>query len=118
MRNMTNSEYVTYLREQQACAAGIAFAEQHGGDAAAIWDALERLDWLLWQAGRCPEVTQAQLVHCAADCAETVAHLNTDPRVMAAINAARAWADNPTEENRQAAAWAAKGHALRNWAWP
>ena len=90
MKNMTNAEYLSYLREHGACATGIAFAEQHGGDAAAIWDALERADWLLWQAVRIPGITRQQLVLCACDCAETVAHLH--PICAPTIAAARAWA--------------------------
>ena len=57
---------------------------------------------------------KAECVRFAIGCAERVSHLNDDPRVAAAINAAKAWVDDPTEENRQAAdaaadaaAWAA-----------
>jgi len=44
------------------------------------------------------------LVRIAADQARQVQHLNADLRVDAAILAAEAWADNPTEENGNAAA--------------
>ena len=47
------------------------------------------------------------LVRIAADQARQVQHLNADLRVDAAILAAEAWADNPTEENGNAAAKAA-----------
>jgi hypothetical protein len=42
-------------------------------------------------------------VRVAASCARQVAHLNTDPRVMAAIVAAEAWAENPTASSAAAA---------------
>lgn len=56
---------------------------------------------LLWLAGR--RLPKARIVTFAIGCARTVEHLNDDPRVKAAIDAAQAWVDNPTEENRKAA---------------
>ena len=56
---------------------------------------------VLWAAGRMGH--KAECVRFAVACAESVAHLNTDPRVQEAIDAAKAWVDSPTEENATAA---------------
>ena len=64
---------------------------------------------LLWVAGKLD--LKSQIVSFAARVAREVAHLNPDPRVMAAIEAAEAWVREPSEGNRKAAtadaAWAA-----------
>ena len=51
-----------------------------------------------------PQTDRTQLVRYAADCAERVLHLAGPlrPNAEAAIQAARAWAESPTEERRQA----------------
>ncbi len=48
-----------------------------------------------------------QIVTFAAKVAREVAHLNSDPSVMAAIEAAEAWVRDPSEGNREAPADAA-----------
>ena len=60
---------------------------------------------LLWVAGRLN--LKSQIVAFVARVAREVAHLNSDPRVMAAIKAAEAWVREPSEGNREAAANAA-----------
>lgn len=60
---------------------------------------------VLWVAGRMGH--KAECVRFAVACAESVSHLNPDPRVRAAIDAAKAWIDSPTEENAKAASYAA-----------
>jgi len=67
----------------------------------------------IWVLRCLPEDHKPQIVRFAADCAEHVLHLwetryPKDLRPREAINAARKWADEPTEENRQAAADAAR----------
>lgn len=64
---------------------------------------------LLWVAGKLG--LKAECVAFAIACAERVARLNPDPRVRAALDAAKAWLDDPTEENRLAAAAAAAADA-------
>jgi len=59
---------------------------------------------LLWVAGELD--LKPQIVTFAARVAREVAHLNPDPRVMAAIEAAEAWVREPSEGNREAA-WTA-----------
>ena len=60
---------------------------------------------LLWVAGKLD--LKSQIVSFAARVARKVAHLNPDPRVMAAIEAAEAWVHEPSECNTEAAANAA-----------
>lgn len=60
---------------------------------------------LLWLAGK--RFPKARIVTFAIGCARAVEHFNDDPRVKAAIDAAQAWVDDPTEENRVAARAAA-----------
>ena len=64
---------------------------------------------LLWVAGRLN--LKSQIVAFVARVAREVAHLNSDPRVMAAIKAAEAWVREPSEGNREAAADAAMAAA-------
>jgi len=66
----------------------------------------------LWALRCLPEDYKPQIVRFAADCTEHVLHLwevryPEDLRPREAINSARRWADNPTEENRKATGAAA-----------
>ena len=60
---------------------------------------------LLWVAGRLG--LKREIVRFAVACAERVAHLNPDPRVQAALDAARAWLGDPSEDKRAVASSAA-----------
>ena len=55
--------------------------------------------------------------HYACDCAQRVAHLNPDPRVQAAIDAARRYADGMATDDELSAAWDAAWDAARAAAW-
>ena len=104
------------LAALEPCSEALEWAKKYSTVQEA-WDACERGDWLAWFAGRVglTPKRRRQLVLAAVDIAETVAHLNPDPRVMEAITAARTWANNPTEKN--AAAWAAAWDAAGDAAW-
>lgn len=67
------------------------------------------VDDLLWVAGKLG--LKRECVQFAVAVAERVAHLNPDPRVGAALDAARAWLADPSDDKR-AAAFAA-GRAAR-----
>jgi len=58
---------------------------------------------------------QARLYAC--DCAQRVAHLNTDPRVQACIDTARRFANGEAAEQERAAAWDTAWAAARAAAW-
>jgi len=62
--------------------------------------------WVLGAVGR-----KDLCVRFALGCAQAVAHLSTDPRVEAALAATQAWLDDPSENNRLAAAAAAAAAA-------
>ena len=79
----------------------------HGGDFSAPFPLADTIDVVgisdtIW-ALRCIEGHDRLKRRFAAWCAHQSAHLNTDPRVMAAIVAAENLADNDTPENRAAA---------------
>ena len=79
-------------------------------DAATAWAACERGDWMLWLTARLG-VDRRMMVRTAAACAETALRYvpGGEDRPRLAIEAARRWADEPTEKNRQAARQAAYG---------
>ena len=56
---------------------------------------------ILWVAGEMG--LKSDCVRVAIFAAKQVAHLNTDPRVQAAIDAAQAWVDNPSQDAAYAA---------------
>jgi len=68
------------------------------------WNACPRGDWMLWLAARVG-VERPTLVKAAAACARLsfVYVKEGEIRPLKAIEAAEAWAENPTEENRKAA---------------
>jgi hypothetical protein len=75
------------------------------------------VDDILWVAGR---MGRADLcVRFALLCAQKTAHLNSDPRVQAALDATAAWLANPCEETRAEAARSAAeaAEAARSAAW-
>jgi len=63
---------------------------------------IKNLTWVAARKGH-----KDLLVKFALKCAQSVDYLNTDLRVQAAIDAAQAWINNPTKENRKLAAYAA-----------
>src|ERR1700744_5327292 len=58
--------------------------------------------WVLGRSGR-----KDLCVRFALESAQRVAHHSSDPRTQKALDATKAWLDNPTEVNRKAAADAA-----------
>ena len=66
--------------------------------------------WVAAQMGR-----KDRCVRFALECAQRVAHLNTDPRVQAALDATKAWLDDPCEATARAAGDAARA-AWAAWA--
>jgi len=85
------------------------FGRRKSMSAAQALEAGATIDDLLWVAGQLGR--KDLCVKFALACAQRVAHLNPDPRVPAAIDAAAAWVADPSEENRAAAR--AAGDAAR-----
>ena len=96
------------LRAMRACPEALAWAESHGGDLAALWLDCPRGDWSLWYAAR-KGAPRPALVLAAAACAETALPYAGEACEVceAAIAAARAWAEAPSAETREAASAAA-----------
>ena len=120
--NATDTPLQAHLASLDACPEARAWAGTKTTREA--WETCERADWLLWWAARTNVNTPLDIVRCVVKIARTVAYLNTDPRVMAAIEAAEAWADNPNSETAAAAAeaaeaaWAAEAAAAAGAAGP
>lgn len=81
-------------------------------DAATAWAECPRGDWMLWAAARAG-VDRRLLVRAAAACARLVLHMVVpgEERPRKAIEAAEAWAEEPTEDRRRAAAAASAAAA-------
>lgn len=102
--------------EMKACADAVAWAKQFP-TAQEAWEACERPDWMFWVAGKFAKSQQAQcdIVRAGAACVRTglkyVPAGGTYP-LLAAIEAAEQWAEDPSKENgtvavaAEAAAWA------------
>ena len=95
----------TYLQAHLAAMGACPYAREWAATKPAqeAWETCDRADWLLWWAGNTAVNSKQDLVRCAVKIARTVAHLNADPRVMAAIEAAEAWAANPNADTALAA---------------
>jgi hypothetical protein len=106
------------------CTDGLLFAKENNFDFTVIYDKCERGDWLIWLLRKSGNMDKPQVVAVAIACAEHV--LETfekkypdDKRPRKAIDAAKAWLQDPTEENRSnafdahAAAYAAAHAAAR-----
>jgi len=100
-----------FLVPLHACQSGIDKARQYP-DPQSAWDNWDDGCELLWTLGRRGAQDKQKLALCACDIAERVLPLfeeeyPEDMRPRMAIEAARRWAENPTEENLNAAAAAA-----------
>ena len=113
---------MTALRDQlialNACSDAIEWVGDR--DLPTAWRECERADWLLWicakQIGKSGWADHQTVVRMACDCAERSLRFVPagEDRPRLAIEAARRWADDPTEENLDAAgaaAWAARAAA-------
>ena len=93
------------------CSNGVTYARKFStlGEA---WDKCERSDWMIWLVRRRKKITKPQAIEIAIECAARVLAIYEkrnpkDKRPRAAIDAARKWLADPSEENRNAAADAA-----------
>ena len=100
--NATTTPLQAHLASIGACSEAREWAGAK--TAREVWETCERAKWLLWWVARTKINSKSDIVKCAAKIARTVAHINTDPRVMAAIEAAEAWADNPGSDAARARA--------------
>ena len=104
---MNNKTFLKLLRKIDACADvpghGIDFV--NGMDFAAAYACFERADDALWFMERMELGTKRERIHLVCDCAETAKEFWGENAAVceAALKAARAYADDPSEENRVAA---------------
>lgn len=109
------AHWSTALEALGACADAVAWARTQPSLAAA-WEACARPDWMLWLLGRTLAPTLAehqQLVRVACACVRTVLCFSpaNELRPLRAIEAAEAWAANPSAAARDAASAAARDAA-------
>jgi hypothetical protein len=100
---------MTFTKQQllkfNPCHDGLAFATSCDFDFNKIYETCKRGDWLIWLLSKTNAITKPQAVLLTCECAEHVLgicekkHPN-EKRPRQAIDAAREWANNPTEENR------------------
>ena len=91
------------------CNSGLRFAEQCGFDTTKIYNTCHRGDWLIWWLRKTGAINKPQAVKLAIMCAERVLVIYEkerpgDLRPRRAIESAKTWIGNPTEENRHASA--------------
>ena len=101
------------------CREGLVFAESCNFDAVKIWNTCPRGDWMIWLLLQTQSLDKQTSVKLACLCAEHVLSIYEskypdDKRPRLAIEAAKAWADNPTDEKLalvKLAAWKARRSA-------
>jgi len=85
------------------CHIGLVFAESRNFDAVKIWNTCPRGDWMIWLLRQTQSIDRQTSVKLACLWAEHVLSIYEskypdDKRPRLAIEAAKAWADNPTDE--------------------
>jgi len=110
-------KFADKLRKLEACEDAIEWVGDKSFKEA--WNTCERADWMLWYIAKAELGTKRERIHIVCDCAETslkyVPEGEDGPRL--AIEAARAYADNPTKTNlkkliaAESAAWYAANAA-------
>ena len=103
-----HDQFIAWLIEHNACGSGIEFAKTCQSPRE-VWNTCPRGDWLLWWIAQ--DIEQGGEIH------RRVVHLvcrlweerlaqyvpDGETRPQQAIDAARAWATDPTDENLSAA---------------
>ena len=101
------SEAITWKRLEAigACRDAITWVRESDLTLEDAWLACPRGDWLLWYAAKAG-ADRREIVRCACEIARIALPLVPagEDRPRRAIEAAERWAEDPTEENRNAAA--------------
>ncbi len=107
---MNNKILLKKLKSLDACSEAVKWTD--GYDLKTAWKKCKRADWMLWFIYKMEIGTKKERIHITCDCASLSLKYvpKGENRPREAIEAARRYADNPTEENRKAAGaatWAA-----------
>ena len=121
-RYMNNKDLLKKLSDLRACREAVKWT--NGMNLKTAWNKCKRADWLIWFICKMEIGTKQERIHAVCDCAATALMYvpKGEDRPRLAIEAARKYTDNPTEENRQAcdraiwAAWAARATTMATWA--
>ena len=102
---MDNRSLLALLKGIKACPEAIVWIEKEKLTLEQAWNKCDRADWLIWFADRTKMATHQEVVLTACAWAETTLKYvpKGKDRPRKAIEAARRWALDPTEENRIAA---------------
>jgi hypothetical protein len=98
-----------FIQKYTPCNEGAEFAQQFE-TMAEVWRSCKRPDWLFWILEKHAPLEKSQSVRLAIAFAEAAIGNwkdEADQRPALAIQAARTWLENPTEENQAAARSAA-----------
>ena len=100
---MKNEDLLNQLKQFSACEEAVTWT--NGMDLKTAWNKCERADWMLWYIFMAKIGTERDRIHIICDCAATALKYvpKGEDRPRLAIEAARNYADNPTEENKAAA---------------
>ena len=118
---MNRTEFVSYLRDLDACVEALAWIEQTSGEPADLWAACTRGDWMIWLLAKV-SYDERVMRHIACDCATDVLPIYEryhpdSRRLRDCITMARRYADGEATEEEKAAAWAAAADAAEGAAW-
>jgi hypothetical protein len=98
-----------FIQKYKPCCEGAKFAQQFE-TMAEVWRSCKRPDWLFWILEKHAPLEKSQSVRLAIHFAEAAIGNwkdKADQRPALAIQAAKTWLDDPTEENQAAAKAAA-----------
>jgi hypothetical protein len=107
-----------FIQKYKPCNEGAEFARQFE-TMAEVWRSCKRPDWLFWILEKHAPLEKPQSVNLAIHFAEAAIgnwENKADQRPALAIQAAKTWLENPTEENQAAARSAAKAAWAAAWA--
>jgi hypothetical protein len=94
-----------FIQKYSPCCEGAKFAQQFE-TMAEVWRSCKRPDWLFWILEKHAPLEKSQSVRLAIAFAEAAIGNwkdKADQRPALAIQAAKTWLENPTEENQAAA---------------
>ena len=113
---MNTTEFCNKYSPNEMCEEGREFALSHE-TMSQVWDACEEPEWLFWMLEKCKPLEKEQSVRLSIAFAEKclVNIPKGENRPKLAIEAARAWIENPCEETRSAASAAASAAWSAAW---